>query len=135
MNTISSPPNTPLAIDTLSPWTAPSTYIVKRHTNSTPYAFNTFLIEIVGQMCIIKRHYTSNDLTTHYSITKTKGGWTLKCSFDDALSKRYAYRQAKPEMDACQAYDAGFFIMKLEEMADDEWVKVDNREQREVGKV
>jgi len=100
-------------------------YIVKTHISCSPIATITFTVEIVGEKCMIRRNYASSNLTTHYSILKVGGGWALGCCHDGVLNKLKGYTQAKLDIDACQAYDAGFFVMKLEEMADDEWVKID----------
>ncbi|KAE9377380.1 hypothetical protein N431DRAFT_453728 [Stipitochalara longipes BDJ] len=104
----------------------PSAYTIKKHISSSPISSITFSIEIVGGKCMIRRDYgASSNVTTHYSILKTEGGWALGCCHDGVLSKLRGYTQYKLDTDACQAYNAGFFIMKLEEMADAEWIKVD----------
>jgi hypothetical protein len=103
----------------------PSIYTVKKHISSSPIGSITFWIKIVGETCMIRRHYGSKDLATNYTISKTEGDWALGCCHDGVLEKLKGYTQHMLDMDACQAYDAGFFIMKLEALEDEEWVKLD----------
>jgi hypothetical protein len=97
-----------------------SIYTVKKHISSSPIASITFWINIVGETCMIRHHYGSEDLATNYAISKTEGDWALGCCHDGVLEKLKGYTQHRLDMYACQAYNAGFFIMKLEALEDEE---------------
>lgn len=103
----------------------PGAYTVKKPMSSTPTGTIVFEVNITVDCCTIEREYADSDnIKTQYSISKGPKGWVLGCSHDQVLPKITGYTKPKLDADACMAYDAGFFIWHLEEMADDEWVKV-----------
>jgi hypothetical protein len=93
--------------------------------SSTPADTTVFEVKITADRCMIQHEYAGSESTkAQYRISKGPKGWLLGCSHDQVLPEIRGYTKPKLDADACMAYDAGFFIWRLEAVADDEWVKV-----------
>lgn len=97
-------------------------YTVQKHTTDTLTSTITFRVEVQGDTCKIIRDY--GNVKAQYTIMRHSQGFELDCSQDDVLAIVPGYTFQKMNADAGMAFDAGMFVIALEEMEDDEWIKV-----------
>lgn len=101
---------------------SPGIYTVKKHISSAPNGTTAFCVTLQGDICTIMRDY--GQIKASYSIEKGPQGDQLGCSHDLVLAKVPGCTPRKLDADAQMSFDAGMFVLGLEKMEDDEWVKV-----------